>query len=112
MAESKELQTLLEAVRAFAASAEETLSALGPDGAVGRLAYDFDEAYTAYVGQLSQLPSESFLEALQQVDQQLENMSDPADASKLWVRSAVKQAPEWEMLRILARDVLAAYEVA
>ncbi len=97
-------------------SAIENLAAPGSDGLARRgctrpdqLAIDFDESYTAFVAGLSVLPSEAQLEALQNLDRQLESMSDPALQAK-WTAQAMKTDPDWETVRSLARAVRSAFE--
>jgi hypothetical protein len=73
------------------------------------LAIDFDEAYTAFVGTLGALPTEPQLEALQELDAQLLEMSDPARQS-LWTAEAMAADATWDTLRIKARAVLRAFD--
>ncbi len=93
----------------------ELLAMPGSDGLTRRgcaepdqLAIDFDEAYTAFVGQLVKLPSPAQLEALQELDQQLDTMSDPALRPK-WTADAMKSDPDWQVVRSLAGAALAAF---
>ena len=97
-------------------SAVEHLSLPGSDGLTRRgcsqpdqLAIDFDEAYTVFVGELVELPDPRQLEALQELDQQLEGMSDPSMRSK-WSSAAMQSDPDWERVRSLAQAILAAFD--
>jgi len=80
----------------------------GPNRAE-KLALRFDEIYTLFVGSLVTLPTEAQLACLQQIDSELQAMSDP-ELSDLWADSAVVEHPQWEHLRVLARSALLAFE--
>ena len=103
--QSPALGRLIKAVRVLAESGRMS-SAEPPDGS----ALEFDEAYTAFVGQLSELPTTEQMESLQRLDQQLESMSDPEHADTLWTPAAVKKDPAWHLVRAIASDILAAFE--
>jgi hypothetical protein len=79
--------------------------ARGPEGSHPpvELAIEFDEAYTVYVANLDQLPSQAQLESLQALDAALAAMSGPAN-SELWTESAVRTHPRWSELRALAQN--------
>ena len=100
---------LSKVIRILALPAEETLAALpeGPDRP-DRLALRFDEEYTAFMAKLVDLPSEAQLVSLQELDRALNAMSSPNDQA-LWTEEAVVHAPEWEQIRFLARQVVAAF---
>jgi hypothetical protein len=76
---------------------------------VEKLALRFDEVYTVFVGSLVSLPTEAQLVSLQEIDSELQAMSDPELAS-LWTDSAVVEHPQWEHLRELARRALRQFE--
>ncbi len=98
----------LEAVvRLFALPGAAALARAGltsPDA----LAIEFDEVYTAFVGNLDELPSGDQLSALQELDAQLLEMSDPAHRS-LWTAEAMAENPAWDSLQRIARLVLIAF---
>jgi hypothetical protein len=101
------VRTLRRTVEYLALPGSEGLSRRGcslPD----RLALDFDEAYTAFMSGLVDLPALELLEALQELDRQLEAMSDPSLRSK-WTREGMLHDPDWEVVRALALAVLAAF---
>ncbi len=100
------LARLLAAVRVLSKLGSGTLEGKDPGTKPDRLAIAFDEAYTAYVGQLSELPSENQMEALQRLDQQLERMSDPAQADTLWTADAMKRDPAWALVRSISLEIL------
>lgn len=66
------------------------------------LAVEFDDAYTAYVENLEQLPTDAQLESLQALDAALTAMTGPANR-ELWTESALKNHPRWAEIRVLAR---------
>lgn len=109
-AEDARVVTLRRAVEYLALPGSEGLTRRGcslPD----QLALDFDEAYTAFMSGLADLPALRLLEALQELDRQLESMSDPSMRSK-WTREGMSREPDWEVVRALAREVLAAFDAA
>ncbi len=73
-----------------------------------QLAIDFDEAYTAFVSRLTEIPAPGCIEALQVLDQHLEAMSDPGLQYK-WTAEAMKSDPDWDTVRTLASAVLSAF---
>ena len=73
------------------------------------LSIEFDEAYTAYVASLTQLPSDAQLESLQAVDAALAAISGPAN-SELGTESAVRDDPRWAELRALAQNAATQFE--
>ncbi len=75
------------------------------------LAIEFDESYTEFVGGLTRLPAPEQLQALQEIDDQLQSMSDPAH-KELWTAAAVKREPVWELVRTIARRALVALDWA
>ena len=93
---------LLAGVAALVATGER------PDQA-SAAARDFDEAYTAYIGALAELPAEGRLEALQAVDSTLNRMTGPAH-SALWTEAAIRTDPHWTELRRVAAAALQAFE--
>ena len=103
------LNRLLATVKALAQPGADALAGLPKGARPDRLAIDFDEAYTAFVGQLNELPSETQMEALQRLDQQLERMSDPRLAAKLWTAEAMKKENAWESVRAIAAEILASF---
>jgi hypothetical protein len=107
-AEDARTVALRRAVEYLALPGSEGLSRRGcalPD----QLALDFDHAYTAFMSALADLPALRLLEGLQELDRQLESMSDPAMRSK-WTREGMVRDPDWEVVRALALEVLAALD--
>lgn len=100
------LVRMRDAVETLSLPGEDALDSL-PVGAhrADRLALLFDEEYTAYVASLSSLPSESQLGALQALDAEFSAMSDPSNRD-LWTEVAVREHPQWEQVRLLARKAM------
>lgn len=69
------------------------------------LVVEFDEAYTAFVDGLEDLPSESQMIALQTVDTKLSAMVREEDAT-LWTVQARLEDPCWIEVRVLVVDVM------
>lgn len=104
MTRTESIERLLaDTVLNLARSADPAL-AHGPEGSHGprQLAIEFDEAYTGYVANLEQLPTDAQLESLQALDGALTAMSGPAN-SELWTTHAVRSHPCWVEVRALAR---------
>jgi hypothetical protein len=83
---------------------EEALSrkpSCGPD----EFALEFDQAYTAFIAGLEELPTDSQLQSLQNIDAALSAMSGPSN-KELWTESAMKNHPRWAELRVLAREAV------
>lgn len=97
---------LAEVVESLAAAPG---SAIAPKPKPGQrhdaLSLEFDDLYERYIGTLTELPPEAGLIALQALDTQLTAMAGAANA-ELWTASAIASAPEWEVVRELARRVL------
>lgn len=74
------------------------------------LAARFDEAYTEYIGSLTQIPAESKLIALQALDTAIHELSGVENAA-LWKEAAVLSDPRWNELREIARIVLVEFDV-
>lgn len=72
------------------------------------LVVEFDDAYTAVVEGLEQLPSESQMIALQAVDTRLSVMVAAKDAA-LWTDRARREDQVWTEFRELAADVIAEF---
>ncbi len=96
-------------------SAIEHLALPGDEGLARRgcsrpdqLAIEFDEAYTAFVTRLAEMPPPGCFEALQVLDQRLEAMSDP-DLHFKWTAESMKSDPDWDTVRNLAGAVLSAF---
>jgi hypothetical protein len=83
---------------------------LYPDGAAkaDELALDFDHFQLCvrdnYGGDLS----ERQRRLLDRLDQELEEMSGAQNAS-LWTEEALRKAPEWEHIRVLAKEALESF---
>ena len=69
------------------------------------LALAFDDAYTTYISNAADLPTEPQLLALQALDSALSAMSGPANAA-LWTESALETHPRWAEIRALASCVI------
>ena len=69
------------------------------------LVAEFDEAYTAFVDSLENLPNESQMVALQAVDTRLSAMLRAEDAT-MWTLRARLEDPSWVEVRRLAADVM------
>ncbi len=109
MAESSAARTrLLAAVRALADLAT---GATATSGRIDRFAIEFDESYTTFVGELTELPTPAQMDALQRLDQHLELMADPKNADTLWTAAAVKRDPAWRVVDTIAREILASFDV-
>jgi hypothetical protein len=74
-----------------------------------QLAVEFDEAYTAYVANLDQLPTDSQFQSLQAIDAALAAMSGPAN-SELWTAASFENHPQWAEVRALARAAATQFE--
>ena len=101
-AESPE-KLLADAVLDLALPGDQAL-ARKPEGSHGpdELAVEFDEAYTAYVASLDQLPSDSQLQSLQALDAAIAAMSGSAN-SELWTERSFRSHARWGEVRTLAR---------
>ena len=111
LAMSKAAETeLRDALVALAAPGKRAIASVGTPGRTAdTMATRFDEAYTAWVGALPDLPATEVLEALQRVDARLAELADP-DRLALWTDAELCVNPEWEALRSLASAALARLE--
>ena len=74
------------------------------------LVVEFDEAYTAFVDGLENLPSESQMIALQAIDTKLSAMLRAQDAAH-WTPQARIEHPCWIEVRVLVVDVMDAFSL-
>ena len=80
-------------------SAEEAKRRPVVAGHAENLAFEFDEAYTAFVESFEELPSETQLLALQAVDTQVSSMVRAQDAG-LWTEQARREDEVWRAVRM------------
>ncbi len=78
-------------------------------GRLEKLVVEFDDAYTAIVEGMEQLPSEVQFMALQAVDRQLAAMVRATDAA-LWTENALREDARWSEAGRLVRGVIQAFD--
>jgi hypothetical protein len=76
---------------------------------VDRLALLFDEEYTEFMERLVDLPNESQIVSLQNIDRAL-NAIAGADNRSLWTNESLESDPHWNEIRQLAKIALRAFD--
>lgn len=106
------MDRLKHALQLLAMSSEIQLSLL-PDfvAKADELALDFDHWCETAIDLYSPEITEEQIRALKRVDKSLSDISWGGSAyhEKLWTDEAVRDAPEWEEVRLLAKEALAAF---
>jgi len=100
---------LRDAVQALALSGEQALARIDPRcQRPDEIALDLNDVLPAVVGNFGDGLTSAQLNALAELDQQLSEMSGE-DNARLWTETAVREFPEWEQVRQLARVVARAF---
>jgi hypothetical protein len=101
------IQALIDALRALAASADMQIQRLSDRVGAQEFVLAFDDAYMLARDCRQLTWTRAQLEALDEIDRELSRITAQAN-SALWTEDALRDAPEWQHVRVLAERALEA----